>query len=551
MSKDIPYKIGMGKKLSDTMLGSDLDILIDDYNKGRNPRISEHQKMKWHNEVKRRGLTHLHFSSDHQKKMVLLSEDGFSGEVVCHMKMSAAKKIWEYGSDNHMFPRLKDLVRIGLFFHLDLTHISVLVLQGEWEYFFVKWWKDRWRKRDRARVQTASPLDILLDATIEERREANVDFAPDIGTLFELLRTYGVITTDSYDEGSYETLIESMIGQGLHWLMITDPALDKCAEDEARRLNDLRQGTNEQQEEFWIQRCIWNQKGMQLGEIAVLLENLRLNNAQVNHEWRRKFGEIELQLQEQICRFEIAGLRVQLKQIEPNLSPEKLELKVMEEKDKRDEKLDDLRTKVIIGGCFPSPEEIRGGAPVDSQKIAEDQKRIKRLLTKVRLMIHPDKLDLNPVYKKFTEREKEEVRSIMLEAMDVSLDELGIPKGFYGHDFRTEQGLLRVLDRLETIFENAGMEVNPDLVIKGDTIADQIAYLKREIAFVEKDIAACKSELAALSKDPEIQRKQDILNATDQHSRIIEDIERDTSAYRKKAEKLEKKLGLLFHEEAF
>jgi hypothetical protein len=99
-----------------TLLKDDLDELIAGYES--NEAITENQRRQWRKVGKKAAITHLSFGYDGKNNLNplrLLLIDGWDDEPVGSMTSRSAQSFFDY-NENHVFPPLRDLVRVGIFF---------------------------------------------------------------------------------------------------------------------------------------------------------------------------------------------------------------------------------------------------------------------------------------------------------------------------------------------------------------------------------------------------------------------------------------------------
>jgi hypothetical protein len=122
-------------------LKDDLSDVIDEYE--TNPAITKEQRRIWKRQGPSHAITQRMLGNTDEKSLRLLEEDGFDGNTVGSLSSKSAQRFWDYNT-GHIFPPTRDLVRFGVFMHLDIYRIVALVLKGEWERFFgqdVKCWR--------------------------------------------------------------------------------------------------------------------------------------------------------------------------------------------------------------------------------------------------------------------------------------------------------------------------------------------------------------------------------------------------------------------------
>lgn len=512
-----------------SILSDDLTAIIDQYE--TNPRITEPQRAIWKRDgkVRPKAIRHRDLGTG-QGCLRLLEELGHDGQPVGKHSAKAAEHYWDYGR-SHVFPPTRVLVRFCIFMHLDLYHTVALVLKGEWEHSYGHDFKG-WRPNEGAAF-----LDVLDESSEQDTREGGYRFNPDTHAIYDLLEEHGHVASKAgYTADSFDSLAQEMLLNELHRVPYGSKRPADFAATESHRLELIREGTPEQQQAFWLAKCAWTQLQVDLDEVSFRLESVRLKNAEVFRRWLCAFGKFELDLRTQVIRLQNLEDRFNLKKADPSLTREEVEHKVEEKEKLRQKELKDLEYETAIAP--PLQEDLEGGVPIDAGEFKDYRKKCIKLLRKIKFLTHPDRWDCK-AYRDLTDEQKEELKRILLEALEIDPEELGYPKGHVNHDMRSLEGLQRILWRVETILENAGLEVNVDLVVRGDTLAGQLEWLESDLGRLEQDIEFAKSQLLVLVNDPDVARKRQILACEESHEKIQADMKKDAEKHQREADELE------------
>ena len=186
---------------------------------------------------------------------------------------------------------------------------------------------------------------------------------------------------------------------------------------------------------------------------------------------------------------------------------------------------------------------------IDYDELQRYRLRAKKLLRELRVKTHEDRLRHDPAYAKLTEKQKEELHAMLLEALQISLDEIGFPEGCIEHDTRSIPGLETALARVDAILENAGIDTRIELVIQGKTLREQLEWLQEGTKSLERRIESARAELHALATDMEPERMRQVLASPEQHERIQEAMKKKASEYVEKAERIEHDIDTLFKQD--
>jgi hypothetical protein len=514
-------------------LKDDLSDTIDGYD--TNPAITEAQRQIWRRDGRNKAITQVMLGNNHEKSLRLPEEDGFDGGTVGSLSGKAAQCFWDYNT-GHVFPPMRDLVRFGVFMRLDIYRIIALVLKGEWERFFgheVMGW----------RANLGIRLSEIMPTTINKKmRDAKDRFNPDSHVIYGLLQAHGNLAENAgYMPETFDSLVQDMLLNDLHWTANQGKAVADFVAVESRRIAVVRLGTPEQQQAFWVAKCSWTQLRTRLEEMLYRVECLNLQKEETLRQWLCAMGELEYALREEVLRQARLERRLLLKAANPKSTREEINRMVQEDEDKQLKELKDLRDKVELAPFLAKTCE--GGEPADPAAIAAYQKECMKILRRIKLLTHVDGF----VGKGLTEEQKTQLMELFMKAKDVDPDELGYPTNHIYHDMRSIEGLQRVLSRVEAILASAGLEVDTEHAIRGDTIAEQLEWLKQDMCYLEVDTEQARAQLQALMTDAETARMHRILASKDEQERIKTEFEQKIEEHRKQADELETKVEKAFN----
>ena len=74
-------------------------------------------------------------------------------------------------------------------------------------------------------------------------------------------------------------------------------------------------------------------------------------------------------------------------------------------------------------------------------------------------------------------------------------------------DVRAISVLSDILTKVKELYDVMGIDLEPMSVIRGDTLAEQTAWLETEIQKIESQIQELMAEIQAMSLDPDIREK--------------------------------------------
>jgi len=558
-------------------LGEDLTTLIASY--VDNPFVTKYQREIWHPEGRKRAITHAMFGNDHEKALQLLEVDGYDDRPVGSLRGRSAESFWNY-NDNHVFPPTDDLIRLGIFMHLDVYRLLALALKGKWEEFFAREiceWRANVGKNLSELLQEEDKMEEALSRFNPDTREllsllldhANIDITrtksrlgQDTGhglqtidtvveDLMEKLPQYGVgwLIEARYSPDAFDTLVQTMLLNKMHWVATESGELHHFKKHAVEEIAVCTQGTDGERHSYWRLNQARIQLLMNLDDVYLQVEGIRLQNEATHRKYLSVFGEHEIALREASFRRYELEQRILLKRADPKLSSDELDEQIQQKIDEMIRQLDELKDAAQFATLMDEKNQIWGEAAQAlgfSKPLADEDKaayieKCKKILRKIYLLIHPDRLKNDPVYEDLTSKQRKELEDILNRVLEIKGSDLP-PGTFIESRYRSPAALQEILDRVRSILENAGINLDPGLEIKGDTLPERLEWLEKSIDLVEGYIRSAKLELQALMSDEDIQQKRSIISNEDKHDDIKKEMEEQTGQYRKMAEELEAEL---------
>jgi hypothetical protein len=240
----------------------------------------------------------------------------------------------------------------------------------------------------------------------------------------------------------------------------------------------------------------------------------------------------------------MARRRLDSKLADPKLTPDQLTEKVREEEERRQKELTQRRIDAAIAPFLQK--EVGGGSPVGEEAVRHMRDECRKKLREIRRLLHPNRLAHHPVYQKLTEKQKETLQVILLQALAIKPEELGFPPGYVEHDLRTPAGLDRVLEEIRAILNDAGIDVDVRWEIQGETLVQQLAWLEKETRRIEQDKMVAANEMLRLADDSEVNRKRNVLANPATCAQAKQQFREDAAKQRQQADALEADLAWLF-----
>ena len=375
--------------------------------------------------------------------------------------------------------------------------------------------------------------------------ELKYRFNPDTGSLFDAFeRQDAWASREGYAMETFDTLVQEMILADIHLAAFNSKEIGKFTENARRPLRLFNGCAKEQIEDFWTQKSTWLQMQETLSENLLLLERRRLENANITHKWMMIFGKVYLELQQQVQRYRLLNLRVELLETDPDLSRRELDEKVQGVAREMEKKLKNLKLQVLTA---PYLFKKRKAGEAVFSKISEFRAEQKKILRELWLLLHPDQLRNKKEYAKLTEKQQQQLKALWHKTMEIRMEEIGFDEDQVGFEYRSLYVLTDVLDTARKILENAGIETDVRFIINGETIEEQLEWLTDSIKRLEFETENVVAELKALFEDREILEREALLaSPPKKQEEVKSEMIHHSKKYAKDAGLLEEKLEAFF-----
>lgn len=460
----------------------------------------------------------------------LLEECGYDGEPVCSQTASSIRKWFEL-TNGHTFPPQRDVLRLAIFLCFDFYETLHFVLKSDFEKFLIES-DPNWNY-----LSGDSYIDIITRYNSEgkkdelEKKIQGYHKSLDYNTLHLLFEEHWQMASSTgYSQRNFKTLVDDLFRERLLFYENTSEKIGNFSRYQQELIEQTRFGTPEEQDVLWQCRGRWQTLQDSLDEIHIEIENKRLIQAETEQEYLRLFGELTIRQTELETEIKLLEMRIGFLRINPGMTEEEIREKIRETQNKLEKEIEDLRLMSAIAKESAVMEAWRKiGVPMDPAELDEEKCLCKSEVQAIRKLVHPDVLMHNKVYQSLNEEQKKELEEIMLDAMRIQPSELGYPPNFAHHDMRSLEGLRQVRRRIEIILEMNNIHIDLEYQIEGETIAEQITWLEREIIRLENRISAAKGQLTAMLMDPEIQSKIMLLGNLDKQKLFREQMEEKIS----------------------
>jgi len=289
------------------------------------------------------------------------------------------------------------------------------------------------------------------------------------------------------------------------------------------------------EERYRIIHATWRELEDEVANLLLKLETQTLKNAQVNQRWLETFGHIYVPLSELERIYSDLMTLVEHVRNSPDLSLEEMEalkkeLLTIHTEAGLNRKRDPVIRSSDQGG---GP----GGIPWSDDKMVAYEEECKTLLRRIWQLTHPDRIGSEG----FTESQKQHLIGCYQEAMawkekaQLHDDEIAIAK-------RSNSALRLILDRVERIWEEMGLDGESATGVRGKTQVERIAWLEARIALLDEEIREIKADILAVAGDSDIREKEACLVSPERIASVLAHMEERLSWYQEQIRFYEEEL---------
>ncbi|MCK5096896.1 MAG: hypothetical protein KAR45_02275, partial [Desulfobacteraceae bacterium] len=270
----------------------------------------------------------------------------------------------------------------------------------------------------------------------------------------------------------------------------------------------------------------------ELGDITYELQNQQLENKNVIARYRSKFPEI-IEVQQHFYKLAQLKQQKQILESDPTLSLEQVLEMTAEKRSRAENKINDMRLDAALGER--KEWMLSFGRKMDDDELAKEKEKGKNLARQIAMLTHDDVVKNNPQYKFLTKNQKQELKKCFCTAMDVKTRELGFSPSQVGFHLRSSMELKYILDKVEKILANAGIDVNVDLIPTGETINQKMGWFKEQIYLLDAQILQAKATLVQLLNDPDVKENRKHLACPELYGDIRTGLKKLTEKYREES----------------
>ena len=384
---------------------------------------------------------------------------------------------------------------------MDFYQTLALILKNQWEVF-------------------VSDVSETPWSEIVKTRYANIDlqslktkFHPDTSIIYQAFEDNEKKAKKlEITPQSFEVLIHEMILADIHLVGIDSPEMKEFIKRTQKSFEMTKNSTKELEQEFQMIKSDWLQSHEELGDLLMLTEQIRLKNAHINREFMIVFGKKYFELKTQSIRYDKIKLKVDLFESMQVSSMKELEQMVADVEANMDREMNNLHMEVFMAPLLSRSQGLPN--KIDSDEMLSHHRKCKKILREIWLLAHPDRLMNQKNCENLTESQQQKLKELWNKAMKIRPEEIGFKDWQLGYSCRSDLILEDILASIKTILENIGIDTDIHLIIQGETLNDQISWLKMATEKLEREIETVRAEIKTLIENKDIAKKSALLSST-------------------------------------
>ncbi|HEX9079475.1 MAG TPA: hypothetical protein VF795_07790 [Desulfuromonadaceae bacterium] len=438
--------------------------------------------------------------------------------------------------ESEAFP-VEEIIRFAKGAGLCVTRALALVFKGEWQ-----------RSLTDARCPGADEprLTAYLAAHPDEAEEFATKVMPGRGRtpsveeLHAMFIDGGILAASPLaDQEAFREVVESCLGRSLFLLPAGSPELIEfaCSREGAKAAFAGELGADA--ERYRILHAAWKELEEEVASLLLKLETQTLRNEKINQEWLETFGHIYVPLMElERLHSDLTELIEHVRD-NPALSGRELEevereLQNIHSEARRNRKREPAGRKAGPGGGGP------GGIPWTEAEQEAYEEECKALLRRIWQLTHPDRIGREG----FTEAQERRLIDCYQEAMawkeKAKLDDMEI-----GIVRRSNSVLRIILDRVERIWEEIGVDTEGPVRVRGKTAEERLDWLEGRIAMLDEEIREIKADILAAAGDRDIREKEACMMPPERIAQVLGHMEERFAWYQEQIALHEEELAAL------
>jgi hypothetical protein len=428
-----------------------------------------------------------------------------------------------------------EVIKFGQAAGLCVTRTLALALKAAWQLSLAS-----------SLGPESGPLTEYVLIHPDEAKKHGTDFkpgselTPSADELYAICRENGMLADSPLmNIEEFREVVEFCLARLFHLYPADSPELIEfaCSREGAKGAMGGECGLDA--ERYRIIHATWRELEDEVATLLLKLETLTLKNEQIDQRWMETFGHLYVPLAElERLYCDLSALREHVRN-NPGLSGEEVkevekELLNIRSEARRNRKMEPSPKSSGPGGGGP------GGIPwTDAEQSAYDDE-CKTLLRRIWRLTHPDRIGRE----QFSEAQRRLLIDSYQEAMAWK-EKSHLEDGEIGIAKRSNSALRIILDRVERIWEEIGLEGENVTRVRGKTPEERLAWLEARIAILDEEIKEIKADILAVAGDRDSREKEACLVSPERVAAVLAHMEERFAWYQEQIGLHEEELARL------
>jgi hypothetical protein len=392
---------------------------------------------------------------------------------------------------------IEEVIKFGMSCGLCVTRTLALALKYAWQRSLMSALGPGSSMADYVRLHPDKTRDHGL------KLEPGCDLTPSIDELYAMFLESGLLDgSPLVNMEAFREVVELSLSRLFHICPADTPELIEfaCSREGARGAMGEECGADA--ERYRIIHAAWRELEDEVSTLLLKLETQTLRNEQINQRWMETFGHIYIPLSELERLYSDLSALIEHVRNNPGLSGEEMEevekeLLNIRSEARRNHKREPSMKGPAPGGGGP------GGIPWNAAELSAYEEECKTLLRSIWQLTHPDRIGRE----EFSEAQRRLLIDSYQEAMawkeksQLEDGEIGIAK-------RSTSALRIILDRVERIWEEIGLDGESATRVRGKTPEERLAWLEARIDILDEEVKEIKADILAVAGDRDIREKE-------------------------------------------
>jgi hypothetical protein len=477
-----------------------------------NPLMTDYQKTVYADSIRGGRIDPVQWAKSNKMNLaplILSAEDGYDGEPVGSIGFITSKKAFLEGEDSILLP-IRDIVRAGFFFHIDVFRMLQLAIKREWEAAKIgdrsAGHSDESGGAPAAAVPAFSPrITAIFEAMTNVRSilETNTLTSPTIQAQKELDRITDLCYCD-LDEKSFSILSKEIVLNKLHLCTVDSKEMRHFVALKTEEASLLRRASDHDRQLFLMFKSTWIDLEIEHENINREEEETYILSERITEDIMRICGKNFIELSAIEMKMQILEKKIAAKKETPSLTNKRISDMFKHDASELTDRIQHLES-IASSMTLDKGSGVRADTQIAPHHGTADPGKdlflvLEYYLSHTRLESNPHYEDLKPEYKERLAYLWEAVSEIKIKEQKRQIEKAAMSDN-------TRETLSGILDEAKKLISYTDAYNSIGYYISGNTIKEQMRWLQTWIEKLEREITKAKSEITAFRLDIEAKKK--------------------------------------------